>query len=46
MDEYDRWYRGYQAKRRFARDAKFAAYIVIGTLAVVGLINVITGIMS
>jgi hypothetical protein len=46
MDEYDRWYKAYEARRRLARDAKLIAYIVIGTLAVVGLVNVIAQAVS
>ncbi len=41
MDEYDRWYKGYMFRRRMARDAKLIAYVVLGTLAVIGLVNVI-----
>jgi hypothetical protein len=41
MDEYDRWYKGYMFRRRMARDAKLIVYVVIGTLAVIGAVNLI-----
>ncbi len=46
MDEYDRWYRGYQARRRLARDARLIMYVVIGTLAAIGLVNVIARMVA
>jgi hypothetical protein len=46
MDEYDRWYKGYMFRRRMARDAKLIAYVVLGTLAVIGLVNVIARLVA
>ena len=46
MDEYDRWYKGYMFRRRLYRDAKLIVYVVIGTLAVVGLVNLIARAVS
>ncbi len=46
MDEYDRWYKGYMFRRRLYRDAKLIAYVIIGTLAVVGLVSVIARLVA
>ncbi len=46
MDEYDRWYRGYMFRRRLYRDARLIVYVIVGTLAVVGAVNVIARVVA
>ena len=46
MDEYDRWFKRYEARRRLAREAKLIVYVVIGTLAVIGAVNLIARLVA
>lgn len=44
MDEYDRWYRGYQARRRLVADAKLIGIGIIVTLATLGAIGLVSAL--
>ena len=44
MDEYDRWYRGYQFRLRLMRDAKLIGVGVVVTLATLGAIALVSAV--
>jgi hypothetical protein len=44
MDEYDRWYRGYQFRLRLIRDGKLIAIGVVVTLATLGAIALVSAV--